>query len=391
MTIRDQPGSSAHDDDGALRALCSHTPRYGVSLYVSWETHPGFDELRAVPVRYKTAVRHATRRLEELGVSADRAARAEERLFRVPSDPAAHAPGTHALAVFLDVDDDDGEGPRVFGLPASDESSVSIGRAYRLRPLLGALARNVRYRVLALSADRVALFDGDARGLARITAPDVPKSLEDALGSEVTEEHLQFHEGDASNRLTFHGHGGAKDERSRDLERFHRAVAAPLRSLWHERDVPVVLVADRTHHGRFHELAKLAGLLPEGVNGNPDRLDADELHARAYPLVEERASAREDEAFEHAKAALAHGAATDRLERAAEAAVSGRLARAWIDPHASVAGHIDRATGAIERARGDEDALDELAASVVAHGGDVRLGEREPALLAELRGRTNHQ
>jgi hypothetical protein len=55
------------------------------------------------------------------------------------------------------------------------------------------------------------------------------------------------------------------------------------------------------------------------------------------------------------------------------------------------ANRAGRSSAATERARGDEDALDELAANVVAHGGDVRLGEREPALLAELRGRTNHQ
>jgi hypothetical protein len=62
-----------------------------------------------------------------------------------------------------------------------------------------------------------------------------------------------------------------------------------------------------------------------------------------------------------------------------------------VHPERRVDQHIDGATGALVQQFGDEDALDELCASVLSHGGSVFVhaeggAEGLPDLIAEMRG-----
>src|SRR5690606_38197812 len=88
-----------------------------------------------------------------------------------------------------------------------------------------------RYQILCLTLERVRLYEGNRDGIYPVQlAEEVPATLEDALGTELTEKGqrgLTQGYGRASERSGMAAESGAsveQDERDRDRVRFFRLV-----------------------------------------------------------------------------------------------------------------------------------------------------------------------
>ena len=127
------------------------------------------------------------------------------------------------------------------------------------------------------------------------------------------------------------------------------------------------------HQGALRAVLKLSQLEPVGLTGSPDHLSADELHQRTWPLIEDVVLHERQEAAAAFEAARNHGKATDRLEEIVRAALIGRVRRLWVVAEARAPGRIDAEAGRIVPidASEDDDALEELAAIVLRHAGEV--------------------
>jgi hypothetical protein len=340
-------------------------------------------------VRMRRTIAAALARLGELGAPPERVAAARSALAPLEANDAAPAPWVRARAFCWD-----GEALHRFGLPFEEAERVSVGTSLALRPLVRAASRQRRYRVLALSAKRVALFEGDATGLAERAAEGLPASLEDALGPEFEKERLQFHStGAHGGRPVYHGLGGADRERSLDQERFQHVVARALVRLLGGDDVPLVLAADQVHQAAIaKELGGALRLAREGVVGNPDHLGAHALHERAWPSVEALLRAEQDAAQAEFERARNRGKVTIGFDDTFAAAVAGRVRRLWAPLATRLPGRVDRAALRPAPPWGDEDLGDELTALVLAQGGETRVVEpgagfppSPDAFAAELR------
>ena len=166
--------------------------------------------------------------LEEAGLSAAEAQAFGKQLAAVETDLRRLDRPAAGVAVFRDRAD-----LHVYGLPREPARCVVVAENFALRPLLAAVHHNRRHHVLALSTNRVALFEGDSLGLEPILAQGVPASLEDALGSELSGKELRVAttQGGAGTPK-YYSHDSGRDERKLDLERFHlklaRAIEAAL-------------------------------------------------------------------------------------------------------------------------------------------------------------------
>jgi hypothetical protein len=323
-------------------------------------------------VRVRRAVAAALARLGELGAAEGCIAAARSALAPLEANDAPPAHWVRARAFCWD-----GETLHRFGLPFAEAERVSVGTSLVLRPLVRAASRQCRYRVLALSAKRVALFEGDATGLAERAAEGLPASLEDALGPEFEKERLQFHStGSHGGQPVYHGRGGADRERGLDQERFQHVVARTLVRLLGGDDVPLVLAADQVHQAAMaKELGGVLRLAPEGVVGNPDHLSAHALHERAWPSVEAMLRAEHEAGQTEFERARNRGKAAIGFDDTLAAAVASRVRRLWLPLTTRLPGRIDRAALRPAAPWGDEDLGDELTALVLAHGGDVRVVE----------------
>jgi hypothetical protein len=368
-------------EPGALRALASLRPGPCVTLYVPLLR--GFPDVRSNAAAYAGAVAEAERQLEETGLSAAEAQAFGKQLAAVETDLRRLARPAAGVAVFRDRVD-----LHAYGLPWAPTRSVVVAGNFALRPLLAAVRRNRRHHVLALSTNRVALFEGDALALEPILAQGVPASLEDALGSELSGKELRVATTQAgAGSPKYFSHDSGRDERKLDLERFHLKLARAIEAALHGSVVPLVLVATQAHHAGLRSALRLPQLLPVGVQISPDHLSPSELHARSWPLVAGAVDAEDEKLAGGYEQSVHRGKGLHRVDDVAAAAAAGRVRRLWVARDERMPGAVDPTSGALVGGRPKEDVLDGIVSLVLRHGGDVIVGERVPSgttIAAEL-------
>lgn len=344
-----------------LQALIEQTETLRVSIYLGLPEHRGFDRVRGFPATYEQAVKTAVARMSLLGASEQQTEQALSELGQVDVRIASLPSATRSLAIFWGA-----RGVTACALAHQTISQTHIGRSFRIRPFLQALRLELSYRVLAVSSNQVHLYEGDVHGLRALAAKGVPASLEEALGTQLSDGHSQFHSGGGS-AVVHHGQGGARDDRSLDQERFHHKLARSVAEFWNGREDPLVLATDPSNTGSLRKVLRLAGLLEQTAVGNPDRLSTHDLHERAWPIMEQWRAQQQQQAIQSS----ASGPILEDLDSVLQAAIDGRIAHLWVDANQQVAGHLDFINGAVDSAVGDEDILDELTALVTTKGGSV--------------------
>lgn len=365
-----------------VRALARASGAPLVSLYLPLRR--SLPVARSNPAALTGAVAEAEQRLAEAGIQTAEAQAIGKQLTAVETDLRRLERPAAGIAVFHDR-----SVLHAFRLPSEPALCVAVGGCFALRPLLAAVHRNRRHRVLALSAKRVALYEGDAFGLTPIAAPGVPASLEDALGSELSEKELRVATTQGGRDAPkYFSHDSGRDERKLDLARFHRTLARALEAALRDHDEPVVLVATRAHHAGLRDAARLPQLLAAGVEANPDHLSPSELHALAWPVVENATLEADATLAREYERAVNRGKGLHRIADVAVAAAAGRVRRLWVASDEQLSGSVDPASGALVGGRPGEDVIDGIVTLVLRHGGDVIVGERVPAssaVAAELR------
>ncbi len=254
-----------------------------------------------------------------------------------------------------------------------------VADSFHSKPLWRFLQSTDRYQVLALTRDRIRLLEGDRDELDEIDpGPDVPRTLTEPLGAELTEPHstVASYGGNAggSGAAMHHGRGGKEPEIEIDDERFFRAIdRAVMEQHSQPSGVPLLLAALREHQSVFRKVSRNAALLDQGVDMDPASLSAEELRQQAWQVMEPQYRARLEKMGEQFQQAKASQLGLDDLEEVAKAAVAGRVGTLLIEADRLIAGSIDAQTGQVRRAALDDleidDLLDDLGELVRARGG----------------------
>jgi hypothetical protein len=279
---------------------------------------------------------------------------------------------------------------RALRIPESVPELVVVANRFHTKPLRRFLQSADRYQVLGLSLDRIRLLEGTRHTLDELDlAEGVPRTIEDALGRELTEPHQTVASyggsGGPSNPM-HHGQGGKSDEADLDAERFFRVVDRAVTEHYSKRSgLPLILAALPEHHDLFHKVSHNPLLAAEGIRTNPDSLSADELRALAWEAVAPRFSARLGSLGEEFAQARSNGVGSDDLVEVAQASTSGRVETLLLEAGRQITGHLDGATGRIaldnESGPHGEDLLDDLGQLVTKQGGAVLVvpAERMPS------------
>jgi hypothetical protein len=236
---------------------------------------------------------------------------------------------------------------RVVSLAEELMPRVSVGRCFALRPLLQARARDVAYRALCISTRRISLFEGDARGLERVSW--LVSGLEQPVHRVRTEAKL------------------------REIARFHHHLGRAMSRRFAGDPTPLVLVTDLAHQAGLRAEVRLPGLLAEGVMESPDQLSAAEVHGRAWPLLVAELGRRKRAALAAYDFARNAGKVVDLVDDVALAVTTGCVHRLWLDAEFGMPGLVDPSSGRVVAPEGDDDVLDSMAEIVLAQGGEVHV------------------
>lgn len=268
---------------------------------------------------------------------------------------------------------------QVYALQRPVPELAVVAKSFHTKPLRRLLQSSDRFQVLGLSLHEIKLFEGNRDSLDEMElAPDVPRTIDEALGEELTEAHqtVASYGGTSLGSSMRHGQGGKKDEVDIDAERFFRAVdQAILEHHSRPSDLPLLLAALPEHHGIFHQVSKNPFLLAEGIKIHPDALPLDELREKAWQFFEPQYQLRLAKLADEFALAKSKDLGLDELQEIAEAVVGGRISTLLIESNREIAGRIDAATGQIQT--GDlrnpevDDVLDDLAEIVSSKGGQV--------------------
>jgi hypothetical protein len=269
-----------------LEALAECQVAPCVSLYQP--THRAGPDTRSYarqdPIRFRNLLREAGGRLADSGVPDRETHEMLEPARRLLDDPRFWQYQGDGLAVFLTPG-----AMRTFRVPISFDELLVVAPRFHVKPLLPLLTCDGLFYVLALSQKQVRLLAGTRDHVSEIELPGAPRSLAEALQHDEPERQLQSHTaapaGGARRAAIFHGQGAGIDHSKRDLLRFFQRVDRALVGLIRNGSVPLVLAAVDYLMPIYRAANTHPTLLADGITGNPEGLRADELHARAWPLV----------------------------------------------------------------------------------------------------------
>jgi hypothetical protein len=277
------------------------------------------------------------------------------------------------------------EQARFFRLPIDFEELVLSGRRFHLKPLFPLLAANNRFYVLALSKNKVRLFQGTHYSISEIESKDIPESLLDVLSLEERQRSLQNHTGNVAGGrqdAVFHGHGATSDDEPHrphdELVRYFHGVDEGVRSVLNEESAPMVLAGVEYYLPIYRDVNRYGDLVDDSiVAGNPDHMKPRELHGKAWDVVSPLFLKEQTASLERYQRLMGNGQllASDDICEVLPAAAFGRVDTLFveIDAHQWGLYHEDR--NAVERHEnhqvGDEDLLDLAAVHTLLNGGTV--------------------
>lgn len=271
---------------------------------------------------------------------------------------------------------------RVFLLQRPVTELAMVADSFHTKPLRQWLQSTERYQVLALSLDKVQLYEGDCNALNAVALDtSMLKTMSAAAGNEFTEPHstVSSYGGLGGGQVaTHHGKGSKKEEIDSDAERFFRSIdRAVLEHHSRSSGLPLILAALPEHHHLFRDVSHNPFLMTSGLMVDPQSLTHDDLRQRSWEVMSPQVEAQQTAWSDAYEISAGKGLGSENLSQIAHAAVAGRVATLLIEAERHVAGLIDGSTGRIDPADLDnpraDDVFDDLGALVESMGGEVHV------------------
>ena len=282
---------------------------------------------------------------------------------------------SRGLALFL--------GPawsRSYRLPIELPNRAIVARRFQVRPLLPLLSDDGRFYVLALSQNIIRLLIGTRNDVHEVDLARMPGGLRDALRYDDPEKDRRYHIVGRQGAPTpiSHGRGIGGEVDKERISRYLRVVDARLIDVLRDERAPLVLAGPAYERAIFRTITRYPALVEEGISGSPDRIRAEALHARAWPLVEPIFQRGRQEATARYGQLEGTGKTSVDLAETVRAAHRGQVdvLFVWVDEERW--GTFDRTTGGVTtsevRGPGDEDLLELAAVGTFLNRGTVYAG-----------------
>jgi hypothetical protein len=271
----------------------------------------------------------------------------------------------------------------VFDLQRPVAELVVVADSFHIKPLLRVTQATDRFQILGLNRHEARLFEGNRDAVDEIElAEGVPATIDQALGTELTEPHLTVASyGQGAGRLPgipamHHGHGQKKDEVDIDNDRFFRIIdRAILEHHSRPSGLPLILAALPEHHGLFRKNSHNPFLVAEGIKYDPKSISIEQLRTEAWAVMEPHYRKRIAGLVDSYEESRSRQLAASDLMDIAQSLVLGRVGTLLIEADRQIPGKLDPVSGKIQF---DEladptvdDLLDDLAEMTLKTGGDV--------------------
>jgi hypothetical protein len=357
--------------DQLRQTFIDHHSGWCVSLYMP--AHRAGREKEQDPIRFKNLLSLAEERLTAEGM---RSAKVRE-LFKAPQrllqDQLFWQHQSDGLAVFFSEDLF-----QFFRLPIKFAELAVVSDRFHLKPLIPFLTSDGAFYILAVSQNQLRLLEGTQHSVDEIELESMPQNLADTLPDGFPEKQLQFHTGTPSgtgNRpAMFHGHDISNDIKHR-IRQWFRIIDKQLRGMLPAGQSPLVLAAVDMLFPLYKEISTYPHLIEEGIAGNPEGMGLEELHQKAWAIVEPVFEKKRESARVRYRQLTGSGQTTADITEAVRAAHHGRIEVLFVATGVQVWGRFDPEKDKVDEREspgpGDGDLLDLTAIQTLINGGMV--------------------
>jgi hypothetical protein len=348
-----------------------------ISIYMP--THRSGNRIQEDPIRLKNILNTAEEKLDDFGLS-----RPEAQELLKPAQDLVHVyryfwqNQSDGLALFITTGY-----MKYYRLPISFKKLLVIADRFHLKPLLPLLSKNGHFYVLALSQNKIRLMEGSLSNIDEVELDDIPTSLREALLFDDPERQLQFHTGTSTpgnqgaRPAIFHGQGAIEGDSKTDLLRYFQQVDNGLMEILAGEQSPLILVGVDYLLPIYRQANNYPNLAEESIKGNPDELNAVELHKQAWEIVEPIFGEEQREAIKRYQELSGSGSklASSSLNKIIPAAFYGQVDTLFVALDIRLWGKFDPQKGIVEQHQeyepGDHDLLDLAAMKTLLNGGTV--------------------
>lgn len=266
-----------------LRSLIEKQRPGLVSIFLP--THRAGREVQQDQIRLKNLLGEAKEKLVAQGRRAPEANRLLQPAQALLADDYFWRHQSDGLVLFVEPDEF-----RCFRVPLVFDELVIVANRFHIKPLLPLFSSEEAFFVLALSQNVVKLFHGGRDGLEEWAIKDAPAGLADTLRFDEILKQQQFHTKTAptggQRSAVFHGQGAGKDREISRLMDYLRQVDRAVNQVLRDQNAPLVVACVEYLFPLYREVNSYAHLFDEEIKGNPEPLKPEELHRRAWEILE---------------------------------------------------------------------------------------------------------
>lgn len=316
----------------------------GLSIYLP--THRAGQDKGQDPIRLKNLLQEAEKKLRETGCGGDQVNELLDPARKLLADTSFWINTDRGLAIYASPDDF-----HLFRLPFTVAEQLVIAGSFYIKPVLPLFTSDGRFHILAVSQDEVRLFEGTRHTVRQIDLPeDAPKNKDDALNLDEPQRELQFHtrspQGGERSAM-FHGHGAGEEDQKTFIEQYLNRVDAAIRGVLGSQGSPLVLAGVENILAMYRGVSEYKNIFPEGIEGSPEGLSAEDLQEQAWPMVEPLFRREIADTIEQYRQLIRTGKATEMIEEIVAAAYYGRVDKLILPVNKEVWGNFDPETGQV--------------------------------------------
>jgi hypothetical protein len=259
--------------------------KIGPCVSIFMPTKKGRERAGENSTRFKSLVGMADTQLESRGIAGQEREKLLEPAKKLIGDSLFWANQSEGIALFFS--------PgffRYFRLPIEFEELSLVRETFHLKPLFALLGSDGQFYLLAISQKGARLLHGSQRAVDEIDLSAIVSKFEEEFGEKFFEKFLQFQtmapSSGSERAAMFHGHGGDIESVQKErLLNYFRFLDQEISGMLDEKQTPLLLACVDYLYPLYKEVTKHPLLVEGFIKGNPDNMDARELHAKAWEII----------------------------------------------------------------------------------------------------------
>ena len=257
-----------------------------ISIY--FKTFKTGADIKQNPIRFKQRIREAEDKLYNMKLTKKDVELILKPLSNLVDETKFWQNQEEALAVFVLDEKID-----CYKLPFEVEEKTVLATKFFTKPLIPLITDDEEYLILALSQNENRLFTASKQKIREIEMKGAPKSVESMKVDDDPnfEEPIRTANPEVGNSLVYNkatqGQAIENDFNKNELTRYFRAIDESLNK-YKKKNTPLIIAGVEYLIPIFREKSKYPNILDEYIKGNPEILDAKDLHRKSWDIIEEK-------------------------------------------------------------------------------------------------------